>query len=660
MRKYLEVLNHYLPEILRKIGLTIREDNSIYEFIKNPDELDRLLHLQEKLITKYLKQALFVDIDQNTCKDLYMELKIPFAIVYKSLNLIKSELLKALNKEHVDSVEIYEFAKHFELFINLIAKIYIKKNIPKIKKIFKSNFKEHLLFQAHIQWANEIIESITQDKLDDFPITTANKCQFNHYLLYPQSLMICMDKNLCAYVERLHSMIHKLANSFYLFYIQEKFNEAYFIFKDLTENILRFTNTLGEFYFVAYADLEGSFFRLIETLQYRHNIHLTSINLKSIKKLNTIYGETLVSKAIAIIEDQLNRHFEHQQHKTLLIRGITSNFYMLNIAYTQETYQQELQHINQIITTPIVVDNKTISFEASIVGFKADRYSQITQLDLVKMLSFLQTQAKKQHKDILIYTNNTQELLKNILQDKYTEEFIINKLTNREIDIVFQPIYDQDQKLYTLEVLGRIKDTDGLIPASMFIDKIYELDKIDIFDTLVLEKLIQKKPLIEQVTNRLFINISFADLSNDTYLDKLTQLFVAFEMEIVLELTEQKFIENLDLIYDIHQKYQVKFAVDDFGSGYSSLQTVVDLAKKNILQIIKIDGVLVQNMKNDTYMQKIIKIISALGEELHVKIVAEYVEDQETFELLTNLHIDLFQGFYLSTPKPIEEMLLKV
>jgi EAL domain-containing protein (putative c-di-GMP-specific phosphodiesterase class I) len=249
-------------------------------------------------------------------------------------------------------------------------------------------------------------------------------------------------------------------------------------------------------------------------------------------------------------------------------------------------------------------------------------------------------------------------LLEKIINEKYNEKFIINKLKNKDVDIVFQPIYNVHSKeIYTLEVLGRIVDNDKLIPAGVFIDKIYEMNLIEKFDVLILDRLMEKEKIIKQVADKIFINISFQSLLNSEYLEKLTYVLNHLNIGMILELTEQKFVENLDLVVDIHKKYGIEFAVDDFGTGYSSLKTVVDLVKEGVLKILKIDGSLIKDIETDEYMRKIVKIISRLGTELDLKTVAEYVENEEVYELLRFYRIDLAQGFYLSKPKTIEDLL---
>jgi len=123
--------------------------------------------------------------------------------------------------------------------------------------------------------------------------------------------------------------------------------------------------------------------------------------------------------------------------------------------------------------------------------------------------------------------------------------------------------------------------------------------------------------------------------------------------------TSLEFLENLDIVNEIHQKNRIFFAIDDFGSGYSSLKTVIDLVKRKILKVLKIDGSLVINMNSDEYLKKIIKIISQIGHEFYILTVAEFVENEKVLEYLKDLKVNLAQGYYLSLPKTIEELLIE-
>jgi EAL domain-containing protein (putative c-di-GMP-specific phosphodiesterase class I)/GGDEF domain-containing protein len=657
---YLSVVQKHIPLILTKVRENIINNPSVYSFIKNKDEINSLLDKQEELITKYLVNFDKKEFDENFCYKFYKDLDIPYAIIFASLNFIKKEIVFLLNSSEIDKEEIIKFNIFFDKFINLAAKVYLKKDIQSLKKIKDSQFKNYLLYKAILEYVDKIIVSVVEENLDNFPLISSKECKFAEYLYYPESLMVCIDKNLCGYLEELHSLIHKSVNSFYMFYVKETYSEAYFIFKDFKEQILKLLGIISELYFVTYSDVEKSFFKLAALLEPDEDIYITMIDFKNLKGLNGIYGEMTVTEALKTIEKRLQKYFSRDMKRSLLIKGLTANFYILNVKCSKKEYKNMIENIFEIMNMALV-DSKII-LSPLIVGINIERYSQFKDFEFIKMLQILKNEAKKEGRDILLAIEKEEkEKLEKAFYNKYTKQFLKERLDNGDIEVVFQAIYHtENNELYSLEALGRIKDGEKLVSSGIFIDEIYEMGMIDKFDMLILKRIIEKIPKIKKITKRLFINVSFNSLLNEEYIKLLNHLINSTkELEIILELTEQKFIENLDIVSDIHQKNKVFFAIDDFGSGYSSLKTVIDLVKRNILKVLKIDGSLVVDMKDDEYLRKIVKIISQIGQEFYILTVAEFVENEKVLEYLKNLKVNLAQGYYLSLPKTIEELMIE-
>jgi len=654
--KYLEVIKEKVPFILERVRESFKNEPTIYQFVKDEKELDLLLDRQEKLINEYLLNF-NEKIDENKCFDFYNDLNVPFVIVYKNLNEIKKSLLIELQNEDIDKFEIIEFENSFNVFLEIVARVYLKKDIHLLKEVSKNRFNNYLLFRMHMEFVNRIIKAVMENS--EYPLMRSVECEFEKALNYPESLMICLDKNLCNYLHDQHNIIHKLTNSFFAFYLKEKYVEAYLSFKDLKENILSFQNTISELYFVSYANVENTFFNLIELLLPQMDLMVTLIDVKNIKGLNKIYGEKNVTEALNILYKKLQEEIHLREDKNLLIRGVTSNFYMLNIHTSKEEYKNLIKRLEEITSEEIETENIKIKFEIRIIGLYLERFCNLASQDILKTLLHMKRIAKNRYEDVyLALDQKAKQEAFEILYSKFNEKFIVSKIENEEIDIMFQPIYDiKTKKIYSLEVLVRIKDGDKLIPAGMFIDMVYELNLISKLDEIVLKRIKEKEDLIKDVTNRIFVNISFQSLFDKKYMQKLANLLNSIELTVILELTEQKIVENIDELLKIHKTYNIFFAVDDFGTGYSSLKTVVDLAKANILKILKIDGELIKDLDKDIFNQKIIKVAGFLSKELNVLSVGEYVENEEILRILKESGIDLAQGYYLSVPKSIEDLI---
>jgi EAL domain-containing protein (putative c-di-GMP-specific phosphodiesterase class I) len=108
----------------------------------------------------------------------------------------------------------------------------------------------------------------------------------------------------------------------------------------------------------------------------------------------------------------------------------------------------------------------------------------------------------------------------------------------------------------------------------------------------------------------------------------------------------------LEVLTQLHSS-GIRISIDDFGTGYSSL---VYLRRLPVDQI-KIDRSFVSSMLHDENATTIVRSTIDLGHSLGLEVVAEGVEDDETWALLADLGCDLAQGYALSRPMPAQELL---
>jgi EAL domain-containing protein (putative c-di-GMP-specific phosphodiesterase class I) len=146
------------------------------------------------------------------------------------------------------------------------------------------------------------------------------------------------------------------------------------------------------------------------------------------------------------------------------------------------------------------------------------------------------------------------------------------------------------------------------------------------------------------------VNISVRDLMSRELPDIVDELLRRYAMPagmLCLEITESGFMEDpayaqrvLERLHDLG----VHLSIDDYGTGYSSLSYVSRLPVKEL----KIDRAFVMNMFKDDTTAMIVKSTIDLGHSLGLKVVAEGVENEATYRLLTQFGCDHAQGFYMS------------
>ena len=651
--RILDLFKSSIDTILLNAKKELYNNKLVKEVLKD-ENIDEVLEKQKEIIYKYInfnKDSLDKDFEE-----FYKKLNIPFYIIYSSLVSIKKEILKCLYNYGVSEKEILIFSSYFEYFIENVAKIYLKKEIYELEEIKNSSFKDFLLYKSVIEFIDKIIKSveIKNPTINNFPIINHKECDFYKRLYSLDGFLICIDKSFCEYLKEIHKTLHKNVNTFFSFYIKNKFVESYFLFKDFKELTFKLLNIINELYFTAYSDIEKPFFKLLTTLKKEENVFFSVINIKSLKSLNEIYTEVKINKALKEIESTLHKHCF--KNGFLCVRGIGYNFYILHTNIDENEYKKSINNLFELINNRQF--NK-IKFNIKIYGMKIKVFSPYNENDLLKIPTILKKFAKG---DIFLVLKDEEiEKINKEIYKKYNKGFIKEKILKKEIEVVFHPIHKTNTKeVFALEVLGRIVDEDKLVPAGMFIDDIYEMKIIKDFDEVVLEKILEKKELIKEVSNRVFINISFESLLSEDYIKKLESFIHDMQdFEIILEMTEQKFMEHLDEVINLNKKYKIYFAVDDFGSGFSSFKTVAEMVKSNILKVLKIDGSLVSSIENDEILRKIIKVIAVMGKELYLLTVAEFVENENVINILKSENIELLQGFFLSEPKMIEDLIIE-
>lgn len=122
-----------------------------------------------------------------------------------------------------------------------------------------------------------------------------------------------------------------------------------------------------------------------------------------------------------------------------------------------------------------------------------------------------------------------------------------------------------------------------------------------------------------------------------------------FTKYLEFEILESEEISDFDLVerfITTVSSYGCLVGIDDFGAGYSNFHL---LSRLNV-DFIKIDGSLIKDIHNSKDLEIIVKTISNIAKEFHIKTVAEFVSNEEIYHKIKNLNIDLAQGFYFSKP----------
>lgn len=233
-----------------------------------------------------------------------------------------------------------------------------------------------------------------------------------------------------------------------------------------------------------------------------------------------------------------------------------------------------------------------------------------------------------------------------------TLKMVKKAIDNFKIISYFQPIINnKTKKIEKYESLVRLINEDGeVLSPFVFLDIAKKGKYYAQITHLVLENSFNA---LKNTNMDISINLSALDIEKPLTREKLHTLLEENKKDanrIVFELLEDEKIKDFEVIKSFIteiKSYGAKIAIDDFGSGYSNFERLLNYQP----DILKIDGSLVKNIETNSYSLSVVKTIVAFAKEQNIKIIAEYVENENIYNILSSLGVDYSQGYYFGKPE---------
>ncbi len=253
------------------------------------------------------------------------------------------------------------------------------------------------------------------------------------------------------------------------------------------------------------------------------------------------------------------------------------------------------------------------------------------------------------------------EMLVNALLEKEILSSFDFAIINRQFGIYLQPQVYADGKLFGTEALARwIHPDNGLIEPGVFIDVLERADLIYKLDSYIWELAARQIALwkgTEWEGISISVNVSPKDIY---YLDikkEFTELVKKYQIDpkyFNIEITETAVTSDVTkcakLILDL-QNSGFTVEIDDFGSGYSSLNMLKDINA----DVLKIDMGFLRKTENHKRAQVILNYTIDMAHELGMQVITEGVETSDQLDFLTGMGCTMFQGFYFDKPMTVDQ-----
>jgi EAL domain-containing protein (putative c-di-GMP-specific phosphodiesterase class I) len=234
-------------------------------------------------------------------------------------------------------------------------------------------------------------------------------------------------------------------------------------------------------------------------------------------------------------------------------------------------------------------------------------------------------------------------------EDVESAERIERALTRREFTSLFQPIIDlRTGKLVGAEALTRFL-AGPYRPPNVWFAEASRVGRGVQLEHAAAQRAIQ---YIDELPSDCFLSVNLGPEAIES--EAFNQLFAGIDpRRVVIELTEQLPIEDYPRLRDTFMTIRergVRLAIDDTGSGYSSLSHILKLAP----DIIKIDQELIRGIDFDPVRQSLVEAVVTFAPRLGATVVGEGVETEAERDSLSELGVELGQGYFLGRPGPVE------
>lgn len=268
--------------------------------------------------------------------------------------------------------------------------------------------------------------------------------------------------------------------------------------------------------------------------------------------------------------------------------------------------------------------------------------------DVINRAYVALSDAKQGFRHFAIYGNSRKHEIESKNQ-LILASYIQNALLNNRLCMAYQPIVERKSgEVAWYECLLRIADAKGtLSSAGPFIPIAEKMGFIDLIDSFVLRTVVDELKRNPDV--KFGLNLSNSTIQDSDWLTMAVRMIADAGVadRLILEITEtveQRDVKKVVRFVATMQDLGCKIALDDFGAGFTSLSQLKHLP----VDVIKIDGSYVRDIVYNPESRMFVKTLLDFSKNFGLQTIAEFVENAEIANLLTEMGVDYMQGNYFS------------
>ena len=398
-----------------------------------------------------------------------------------------------------------------------------------------------------------------------------------------------------------------------------------------------------------------SFFGWLEELyRKKQKFHILTVTIQNLSQINLLFGISFGDDCLRTVSRKLNELLE----SPYVFRVSSRRFVLLT--YSLHDYEKVRTGLMDFFRSSLTLGNEKIELNTVICGIlNAEKLKDSDTL--LSYTEYLTSLAPPATETLLIQSDeNTRKGFRN---NKEIEHFLRTAIDEDLFEIYYQPVYSIEKGDYiALEALSRLRHPSlGAIPPDVFISIAERNGQIAQIGLLQFRRICRFAAEHQELLSRIHhinFNLSPAELLREGYSRKILDIIQEFSLPFSFfqfEITETVATEYSDRLYELVEDFTkcgILLSLDDFGSGYANLNTVLRLPFSSI----KLDRSLLDDIMKDEKALLFYKNIVTALQSMGYCVIAEGVECQNQMDLLRNFGVDMIQGYYFSKPVRADEL----
>ncbi|RXJ74447.1 hypothetical protein CS022_02265 [Veronia nyctiphanis] len=310
------------------------------------------------------------------------------------------------------------------------------------------------------------------------------------------------------------------------------------------------------------------------------------------------------------------------------------------------------KRIHSLMTNFLHLDNIAVNLSGKIGISVYPRDGQDSEQLINKSIQAL-NQTQNKNVSVAVYDH---EKSRNLTLKMSLVSELKKAIEQNELEIYHQPqINLKTGSIYGSEVLLRWHHKErGFISPELIVSLAEEIGLMPMLTKWIITRAFEHQLVMQKasINRRISINVTASDVMQSDFVSMLLALADKYQTQltlVTLELTESTFVRDFESFIrtmDKLSKHGVEVSIDDYGTGYSSLNY---LSRFSFTEL-KIDRSFIDGMPHSHRNQTIVRTTVELAKALGLATVAEGVEDKETETMLVSFGVDVGQGYYYAKP----------